>query len=112
MESRVSDVEMSEELLLHDKLSIAVLRFVNMSGDPKQDYIGDGITEEIITALSKIPMMPSLLRTPPCVQGKPVKAQQVGKEFGIHYFWGRCTLSYKLDTSHRTTRRCGHRYHQ
>ena len=39
---------------LPDKPSIAVLPFTNMSGDPEQDYFSEGITEDIITALSKI----------------------------------------------------------
>src|SRR5512139_90542 len=43
--------------LLPDKPSIAVLPFVNMSDDPKQEYFSDGITEEIITALSKVPKL-------------------------------------------------------
>ena len=37
--------------------SIAVLPFVNMSEDPKQEFLSDGITEEIITALSKVPRL-------------------------------------------------------
>ena len=42
---------------LPDKPSIAVLPFANMSGDPQQDYFSDGLTEEIITALSKVPKL-------------------------------------------------------
>jgi adenylate cyclase len=42
---------------LPEKPSIAVLPFGNLSGDPEQDYFSDGITEEIITALSKTPKM-------------------------------------------------------
>ena len=42
---------------LPDKPSIAVLPFVNMSGDPKQEFFSDGITEDIITALSKVPRL-------------------------------------------------------
>jgi adenylate cyclase len=42
---------------LPDKPSIAVLPFVNMSGDPKQEFFSDGITEDIITALSRVPQL-------------------------------------------------------
>jgi len=86
MKSRLSDVEMSQELSLPDKPSIAVLPFVNMSGDPEQDYFSDGITEEIITGLSKVPMMHVIARNSTFMyKGKPAKVQQVGKELGVRY---------------------------
>jgi adenylate cyclase len=73
-------------LPLPDKPSIAVLPFVNMSGDPKQDYFSDGITEEIITALSKTPKLFVIARNSTFTyKGKPVKVQQVGRELGVHY---------------------------
>jgi len=86
MEGGVSDVELSRELPLPDKPSIAVLPFVNMSGDPGQEYFSDGITEEIITGLSKIPRMHVIARNSTFTyKRKPVKAQQVGKELGVQY---------------------------
>ncbi|MGD9076130.1 MAG: adenylate/guanylate cyclase domain-containing protein [Desulfobacteraceae bacterium] len=86
MGSGVSDPELSQEVPLHDKPSIAVLPFVNMSGDPEQEYFSDGITEEIITGLSKIPRMHVIARNSTFTyKGKPVKAQQVGKELGVRY---------------------------
>lgn len=86
MESGLSDVRMSQELPLPDNPSIAVLPFVNMSGDPEQDYFGDGITEEIITGLSKIPRMHVIARNSTFTyKGKPLKVQQVGKELGVRY---------------------------
>ena len=86
MESGLSDVRMSQELPLPDKPSIAVLPFVNMSGDPEQDYFSDGITEEIITGLSKVPRMHVIARNSTFTyKGKPLKVQQVGKELGVRY---------------------------
>jgi TolB-like protein/predicted Zn-dependent protease len=68
------------------KPSIAVLPFANISGDPKEDYLGDGITEQIITALSKIPQMLVIARNSVFTyKGKPVMVQQVGEELGVRY---------------------------
>jgi len=71
---------------LPDSPSIAVLPFVNMIGDPKEDYIVDGITESIITGLSKTPKMfviasNSVFR----YKGKAVEIRQVGEELGVRY---------------------------
>jgi len=71
---------------LPDKPSIAVLPFVNMSGDPGQEYIADGISENIITALSYISEMFVIARNSTFTyKGKPVKVQQVSKELGVRY---------------------------
>jgi adenylate cyclase len=71
---------------LPDKPSIAVLPFTNMSGDPKQEYFSDGLTEEIITALSKVPKLFVIARNSTFTyKGKPVKVQQVSEELGVRY---------------------------
>jgi len=71
---------------LPDVPSIAVLPFVNMSGDPKKDYLSDGITEEIINALSKNPYLFVIARNSTFTyKGKPVKVQQVAEDLGIQY---------------------------
>jgi adenylate cyclase len=71
---------------LPDKPSIAVLPFVNMSDDPKQEFFSDGITEEIITALSKVPRLFVIARNSTFTyKGKPVKVKQVSEELGVRY---------------------------
>jgi adenylate cyclase len=71
---------------LPDLPSIAVLPFDNMSGDLEQEYLSDGITEEIITGLSKIPRLFVIARNSSFTyKGKPVKVQQVGEELGVQY---------------------------
>ena len=71
---------------LPDKPSIAVLPFVNMSEDPKQEFLCDGMTEDIITALSKVPMMFVIARNSAFTyKGKPVKLKQVSEELGVRY---------------------------
>jgi adenylate cyclase len=71
---------------LPDKPSIAVLPFVNMSGDPKQEFLCDGMTESIITALSKVPGLFVIARDSTFTyKGKPVKVKQVSEELGVRY---------------------------
>jgi adenylate cyclase len=71
---------------LPDKPSIAVLPFDNMSDDPKQEYFSDGITEEIITALSKTPKLLVIARNSTfSYKGKAVKIKQVAEELGVRY---------------------------
>ena len=71
---------------LPDKPSIAVLPFVNMSEDPKQEYLSDGITEQIITGLAKMPKLFVIARNSTfAYKGKPVKVQKVAEELGVRY---------------------------
>ncbi len=73
-------------LPLPDKPSIAVLPFVNMSEDKSQEFFSDGLTEEIITALSKTPKLFVIARNSSFVyKGKPVNVQQVSRELGVKY---------------------------
>src|SRR3989441_1841704 len=69
-----------------DKPSIAVLPFVNMSGDPEQEYFSDGITEDLITDLSKLSGLFVISRNSVFLyKGKAVKPEQVSQELGVRY---------------------------
>jgi TolB-like protein/Flp pilus assembly protein TadD len=71
---------------LPEKPSIAVLPFDNMSGDPDQEFIADGMTENIITALSYIPEMFVIARNSTFTyKGKAVKVQEVAEDLGVRY---------------------------
>ena len=71
---------------LPDKPSIAVLPFVNLSGDPEQEYFSDGITEDLITDLSKVSGIFVIARNSTfAYKGKPVKIRQVAEELGVRY---------------------------
>jgi TolB-like protein/class 3 adenylate cyclase len=71
---------------LPDVPSIAVLPFANMSEDPKQEFLCDGMTEAIITALSKVPQLFVIARNSTFTyKGKPVKVKQVSEELGVQY---------------------------
>jgi adenylate cyclase len=71
---------------LPDKPSIAVLPFTNMSGDPEQEYIGDGLSENIISALSVSSKMFVMSRSATFTyKEKPVKPQQVAEDLGVQY---------------------------
>ncbi|MEW6664998.1 MAG: adenylate/guanylate cyclase domain-containing protein [Thermodesulfobacteriota bacterium] len=77
---------LKEKLPLPDKPSIAVLPFVNMSGDPEQEYFSDGITEDLITDLSKISGLFVIARNSTFTyKGRPVNVQQVGRDLGVRY---------------------------
>jgi adenylate cyclase len=78
--------EQAPAIKLPEKPSIAVLPFVNMSGDPEQEYFSDGITEEIISTLSKVPHLFIIARNSVFTyKAKSVKVQQVGRELGVRY---------------------------
>jgi DNA-binding winged helix-turn-helix (wHTH) protein len=73
-------------LPLPDKPAIAVLPFTNMTNDPQQDYFSDGISEDIITALSKLRWFFVIARNSSFVyKGKAVHMKQVGDELGVGY---------------------------
>jgi len=76
----------SPALALPDKPSIAVLPFINMSGDHEQEYFSDGITDDLITDLSRLPGLFVIARDSTFTyKGKPAKLQEVGKELGVKY---------------------------
>jgi adenylate cyclase len=71
---------------LPDNPSIAVLPFVNMSEDPGQEYFSDGITEDLITDLSKISSVMVIARNSTFpYKGKPVQIKQVAEDLGVRY---------------------------
>ena len=87
---RPSTVELTSKekaaTALPEKPSIAVLPFDNLSGDADQEYLADGITENIITALSKIPEMLVIARNSVFTyKDKPIKVQQVGQDLGVRF---------------------------
>jgi len=73
-------------LPLPDKPSIAVLSFANLSGEPKQEYLSDGIAETLITRLARRPDMFVIARNSSFTyKGKAVKVQRIGRELGVRY---------------------------
>jgi adenylate cyclase len=73
-------------LALPDKPSIAVLPFINMSGDPEQDYFADGMVDEITTALSRFKSLFVIARNSSfAYKGRAVDIKQVGRELGVRY---------------------------
>ncbi len=75
-----------EPLPLPDKPSIAVLPFVNMGGDPEQESFADGITEDLITTLSRILGLFVIARTSSFIyKGKAIDVKQVSRDLGVRY---------------------------
>ncbi len=73
-------------LPLPDKPSIAALPFVNLSGDPEQEYFADGVVEDIISALSRIRWLFVIARNSSfAYKGRAVDVKQVGRELGVRY---------------------------
>jgi len=70
----------------NDRVSIAVLPFTNLSGDPEQEYFADGMAEEVLTALSQCQSMLVIARNSSfAYKGKAVDIRQVGRELGVRY---------------------------
>jgi adenylate cyclase len=66
--------------------SIAVLPFTNMGGDPEQDYFADGLTEDLITELSRFQELRVIARNSVMTyKGKPVRVEDVGRDLGVRY---------------------------
>ena len=70
----------------NDKLSIAVLPFTNMTGDPEQEYFSDGITEDIITELSRFAVLYVVARHSAfAFKSKALDVKEIGRELGVQY---------------------------
>jgi TolB-like protein len=90
------------DLPLPDKPSIAVLPFTNMSGDPEQQYFIDGVTEDIITELSRFRQLFVIARNSSFqYRGKDVDIKRLGRELGVRYVVEGSIR--KADTRIRTT---------
>jgi adenylate cyclase len=86
MKTEVDIPELSKDLKLPDKPSIAVLPFLNMSDDHEQEFFSDGISEDIITDLSKLSGLFVIARNSSFnYKGKHVNLQQVARELGVRY---------------------------
>jgi TolB-like protein/class 3 adenylate cyclase/Flp pilus assembly protein TadD len=84
--SSVPPVSAPTQHLAAPRLSIVVLPFTNLSNDPEQQYFADGITEDLITDLSRIPDMLVISRnTAFTYQGKRVDTKQIGRELAVRY---------------------------
>jgi hypothetical protein len=75
-----------QPLALPDKPSIAVLPFTNMSGNPDQGYLSDGITEDIITELSRFRSLFVIARNSSfAYRGESVDVRRIGRELGVRF---------------------------
>lgn len=84
--AKAADAPRRAALPLPDRPAIAVLPFSNLSGDPVQEYFSDGISEDIITALSKLRWFFVIARNSSFIyKGKPVHMKQIAEELGVGY---------------------------
>jgi class 3 adenylate cyclase len=83
-----------------EKPSIAILPLTNMSGDPDQEYFADGLTEDIITGLSRFRSVNVIARNSTFTyKGKAVKIQDAGRELGARYMPGTTIISGRRSTT-------------
>src|SRR5918994_1851024 len=76
----------ADALALPDIPSIAVLRFMNLSGDPEQEYFSDGVVDDIISALSRIRWLFVVARNSSFTyKGRAVHVKQVGRKLGVRH---------------------------
>ena len=94
-----------------DRPAIAVLPFVNISGESEQEYFSEGISEDIITALSKLRWFYVVARNSSFVyKGKAVHLKQIGEELGVGYVVeGSRAQGWQPCPHHRPADRCRHR---
>jgi TolB-like protein/class 3 adenylate cyclase len=84
--SKGTPTESGPALTLPDKPSIAVLPFVNLSGDAQQEYFVDGMVDEIITALSRIRWLFVIARNSSfAFKGQAIDVKRIGRELGVRY---------------------------
>lgn len=84
--SETYEALIGEPLELPEVPSIAVLPFQNISGDPDQEYFADGMSENIITALSQVPNVIVIARNSTLVyKGRAIDVRQVGQELGVRH---------------------------
>ncbi len=111
--------EVKPALLIPDGPSLAVLPFVNMSGDPEQEYFSDGITEDIITDLSKVSTLNVLSRnTTFTFKGKAVEIGQLAQRLKVGYVvegsvrkaGGRVRITAQLIDASKDSHVWGERY--
>jgi TolB-like protein/class 3 adenylate cyclase len=84
--SRTGEHNPRPALALPDRPSIAVLPFVNMSGDPEQEFFTDGLTEDIITDISNVPGFFVIARNSTfAYKGKSTDVRQIARDLGVKY---------------------------
>jgi TolB-like protein len=86
LEAEGSETRIAEPFATHDKPSIAILPFQNMSGDLEQEYFADGLVEEIITALSRVRWLFVMARNSSFTyKGRAIDVRQAARELGVRY---------------------------
>jgi adenylate cyclase len=85
-DNKKSPVDATKRLALSGRPSIAVLPFQNMSGDPEQEYFVDGVAEDVLTTLSKIPELLVIALSSSCVfKGQTRDIRDIGRILGVRY---------------------------